>query len=86
MKGNNPYNRPNTGDEREREIGRLQKVAITTWLFTGIFGLIIMVSATSPAGLYLAWFLWFITIMITIFYMIWWIASKTDVFLRKKLE
>ena len=65
-------------DDREKDIGKLGKTAITIWLFSGLFGVIILMSSSTPLGLYLGWFFLFISFVVVIIWVMWYIAVKVD--------
>jgi len=65
-------------DDREGDIGKLRQIAITIWLFSGVFGLIILLSSSTPTGLYLGWFFLFVSFVVVIIWVMWYIACKTD--------
>ena len=65
-------------DGREREIGKLGKTAITIWLFSGLFGIIIIVGSTRPESFYVGLLLLGINFSIMIIYIMWKIAGKLD--------
>jgi len=65
-------------DDREKDIGKLGKTAITIWLFSGLFGVIILMSSSTPLGLYLGWFFLIISFVVVIIWVMWKIAGKLD--------
>ena len=65
-------------DYRERDIGKLRKTAITIWLFSGFFGIIILMSSSTPRGLYLGWFFLFVSFIVVVIWGMWRIATKAD--------
>ncbi len=65
-------------DDREREIGKLGKTAITIWLFSGLFGIIILMSSSTPVGLYLGLFFLFVSFIVVVICAMWYMASKAD--------
>jgi len=65
-------------DDRGGYIGKLRKTAITIWLFSGLFGLVILMSSSTPVGLYLGWFLLIISFVVVIICGMWYIATKAD--------
>ncbi len=65
-------------NERSEDIGKLRKTAITIWLFSGFFGLIILLSSSTPTGLYLGWFFLFVSFVVVIIWVMWKIAGKLD--------
>ena len=65
-------------DDREKDIGKLGKTAITIWLFSGLFGVIILMSSSTPTGLYLGWFFLFVSFVVVIIWVMWYIACKAD--------
>ena len=73
-------------EPREREIGAWTKRAIIAWLLTGIFGVVIVIGGTRPESFYLGMFLLGINMIIIILYMFWWVASKADDFIGRKLD
>ena len=64
-------------DYRERDIGKLRKTAITIWLFSGFFGIIILMSST-PVGLSLGCFFLFVSFIVVVIWGMWRIATKAD--------
>jgi len=60
------------------DIGKLRKTAITIWLFSGFFGVIILMSSSTPTGLYLGWFFLFVSFIVLVIWAMWNIASKAD--------
>jgi len=73
-------------DDREGDIGKLGKIAITIWLFSGVFGLIILLSSSTPTGLYLGWFFLFVSFVVVIIWVMWKIAGKLDEMVVKITE
>ena len=65
-------------DYRERDIGKLRKTAITIWLFSGFFGIIILMSSSTTVGLYLGWFFLFVSFIVVVIWGMWRIATKAD--------
>lgn len=65
-------------DDREKEIGKLGKTAITMWLFSGLFGIIIIVGSTRPESFYVGLLLLGVNFSIMIIYIMWKIAGKLD--------
>ncbi len=67
-----------TEEEREREIGKSTRLGITIFLFSGLFGMIIVAGGTRPESFYLGMFLLFISFMVVVMYVFWWIANKAS--------
>ncbi len=65
-------------DERSEDLGKLRKAAMTIWLFSGLFGVIILMSSSTPVGLYLGLFLLFVSFIIVVIWGMWHIACKAD--------
>ena len=65
-------------NERSEDIGKLRKTAITIWLFSGLFGIIILMSSSTPTGLYLGLFFLFVSFVVVIIWVMWKIAGKLD--------
>ena len=65
-------------DERGEGIGKFRKTAITIWLFSGLFGVIILMSSSTPRGLYLGWFFLFVSFIVLVIWAMWYMASKAD--------
>ncbi len=65
-------------DYREEDIGKFRKTAITIWLFSGFFGIIILMSSSTPVGLYLGWFFLFVSFIVVVIWGMWHIATKAD--------
>ncbi len=64
-------------DDKEKDIGGIKKIGITIFLFSGLFGMIILMSST-PLGIYLGWFLLIISFVVLIIGVMWKIAGKLD--------
>jgi len=62
----------------EGGIGKLRKVAMTIWLFSGLFGVIILMSSSTTTGLYLGLFFLFVSFTVLVIWAMWNIASKAD--------
>ena len=65
-------------DYREGDFGKLRKAAMTIWLFSGFFGIIILLSSSTPTGLYLGWFFLFVSFVVVIIWVMRYIACKAD--------
>jgi len=65
-------------DYRKGDLGKLRKAAMTIWLFSGLFGVIILMSSSTPVGLYLGLFLLFVSFIIVVICGMWHIATKAD--------
>ncbi len=72
-------------DDREREIRKLGKAAITMWLFSGLFGIIIIVGSTRPESFYVGLLLLGVNFSIMIIYIMWKIAGILDEIVGKKV-
>jgi len=65
-------------DDREKDIGVIKKIGITIFLFSGFFGMMILMSSSTPLGLYLGWFFLIISFVVMIIWVMWKIAGKLD--------
>jgi len=65
-------------DYREGDMGKLRKAAMTIWLFSGLFGIIILMSSSTPVGLYLGLFFLFVSFIVVVIWGMWHIATKAD--------
>ncbi len=65
-------------NDREEDIGGIKKIGITIFLFSGLFGMIILMSSSTPLGIYLGWFLLIISFVVLIIGVMWKIAGKLD--------
>ena len=72
--------------DREKDIGVIKKIGITIFLFSGFFGVIILVSSSTPLGLYLGWFFLIISFVVLIIWVMWKIAGKLDAMVVKITE
>ena len=72
--------------DREKDIGVIKKIGITIFLFSGFFGVIILVSSSTPLGLYLGWFFLIISFVVLIIWAMWKIAGKLDEMVVKITE
>ena len=72
--------------DREKDIGVIKKIGITIFLFSGFFGVIILVSSSTPLGLYLGWFFLIISFVVLIIWAMWKIAGKLDAMVVKITE
>jgi len=77
---------PERGDKREREISPIKKWGLTIWLFSGVFGVIILFSSSTPVGLYLGWLLIFVSFIVLVIWAFWYIAGRADEFVGRKWE
>ena len=73
-------------DGREKDIGGIKKIGITLFLFSGFFGMIILISNSTPLGLYLGWFFLIISFVVMIIWVMWKIAGKLDEMVVKIIE
>ncbi len=65
-------------DARENDIGVIMKIGITIFLFSGFFGVIIIMSSSTPLGLYLGWFFLIISFVVLIIWAMWKLAGTLD--------
>ena len=65
-------------DARENDIGVIKKIGITIFLFSGFFGVIIIMSSSTPLGLYLGWFFLIISFVVLIIWVMWKLAGTLD--------
>lgn len=65
-------------DDSGKDIGVIKKIGITIFLFSGLFGVIILMSSSTPLGLYLGWFFLIISFVVLIIWVMWKIAGKLD--------
>ena len=72
--------------DREKDIGVIKKIGITIFLFSGFFGVIILMSSSTPIGLYLGWFFLIISFVVLIIWAMWKIAGKLDAMVVKITE
>ena len=72
-------------DDRVKDVGVMKKIGITVFLFSGFFGVTILMSST-PLGLYLGWFFLIISFVVLIIWAMWKIAGKLDVIVVKITE
>jgi len=73
-------------DDREKDIGVIKKIGITIFLFSGFCGVIILLSSSTPLGLYLGWFFLIISFVVPIIGVMWKIAGKLDAMVVKITE
>ncbi len=65
-------------NDREKDIGSIKKIGITIFLFSGLFGMIILMSSSTPLGLYLGWFFLIISFVVLIIWVMWKIAGNLN--------
>ncbi len=65
-------------DDSGKDIGVIKKIGITIFLFSGLFGVIILMSSSTPLGLYLGWFFLIISFVVLIIGVMWKISGKLD--------
>ena len=63
-------------DDRVKDVGVMKKIGITVFLFSGFFGVTILMSSSTPLGLYLGWFFLIISFVVLIIWAMWKIAGK----------
>ena len=73
-------------DDRVKDVGVMKKIGITVFLFSGFFGVIILMSSSTPLGLYLGWFFLIISFVVLIIWAMWKIAGKLDEMVVKITE
>ena len=75
-----------TEEGREREISKSTRTGVTIFIFSGMFGILIVLGGTRPESFFIGLFLLFISFMVVVMYAFWWIATKADSFIGKHLE
>ena len=65
-------------DDSGKDIGSIKKIGITIFLFSGLFGMIILMSSSTPLGLYLGWFFLIISFVVLIIWVMWKIAGNLN--------
>ena len=73
-------------DDRVKDVGVMKKIGITVFLFSGFFGVTILMSSSTPLGLYLGWFFLIISFVVLIIWVMWKIAGKLDAMVVKITE
>ncbi len=65
-------------DDRAKDIGSMKKIGISMFLFSGLFGMIILMSSSTPLGLYLGWLFLIISFVVLIIWVMWKIAGSLN--------
>ena len=65
-------------DDRAKDLGVMTKIGMTIFMISGLFGVIVLMSSSTPLGLYLGWFFLFISFAVLIIWIMWKIACTLD--------
>ncbi len=65
-------------DDRAKDIGSMKKIGISMFLFSGLFGMIILMSSSTPLGLYLGLFFLIVSFVVLIIWVMWKIAGSLN--------